>query len=67
MIVTRPEIYSLQCVCDNTTEHMTQHNEYLSESIQTMFGHTLPQDNGLNWLFHPDRTDNVYGARQFGG
>ncbi len=46
-------------VCNDTTEHMTHYIGNPSESIQTMLGHTLPQENGLQWLFHPDRMDNV--------
>ncbi len=46
-------------VCDDTPEHMMQCGDYPSESLQVMLGQTLPEVNGLNWLFHPDRSDAV--------
>ncbi len=46
-------------ICDDTTEHMMHCEYYQSGSIQAMLGYTLPVDNGLQWLFHPDRSDAI--------
>ncbi len=55
-----PDHKCVMCnICDDTTEHMMQCGDYQSETIQTMLGHTLPEVDGLQWLFHPDRSEAV--------
>ncbi len=59
-IRSAPDRKCLICnICDDTPEHMMQCDGYPAETLQAMLGYTLPEENGLNWLLHPDRSDTV--------
>ncbi len=56
-----PDRKCLICnVCDDTPANMMHCEGYPAETLQTMLGDTLLEENGLNWLFHPDRSDTVW-------